>query len=252
MTTNPLELPPPDDPLERVHMLARDLAYGAVQGLWSPRIIYIYDGISAMVLQGGANPLDANIIEYIERKWHDDIPDLGMLVSFGFFTILNTAKDRTDYIITDKAFALLDKPVTPASIFISYKREESSAFALLLLARLKAVGLDAFLDMKDLSPGDDWHSRLEEEVKRRKYFICLIGPSTLDSPYVREEIRWAMETKGIRTLPIWHRGFAYDPDEYPEFAVFLSKNAIVVEREHAKAYNNAVIELLNFFGFTPT
>ncbi len=31
---NPLEMPPPDDPLERIHTLARDLAWDAVHKLW--------------------------------------------------------------------------------------------------------------------------------------------------------------------------------------------------------------------------
>jgi hypothetical protein len=249
---NPLEQPAPDDPVERIHTMARDLAYGAVHDLWSAKIVFVNDGISMALLQGGLNEGDANIFNYVERKWHDNIPYPDMLVSFGYLTIMSSTSTRTDYILTEKAFALLEKPTTQESIFISYKRDESSAFALLLLARLKAVGLDAFLDMKDLSPGDDWHSRLEDEVRGRKHFICLIGPTTLDSPYVREEVEWAMDTKGVRTIPIWHRGFRHVEDKYPEFALFLSKNAIIVENEHAKAYNNAVIELLNYFGFTPT
>ena len=31
---NPLEQPAPDDPIERVHAFARDLAWGAVNGKW--------------------------------------------------------------------------------------------------------------------------------------------------------------------------------------------------------------------------
>ncbi len=41
---NPLELPVPDDPIERVHALARDLAYGALHNEWQSEITMYQSG----------------------------------------------------------------------------------------------------------------------------------------------------------------------------------------------------------------
>jgi hypothetical protein len=145
-----------------------------------------------------------------------------------------------------------NSPLT--SVFISYHRRESSALALLVLARFKMLGLEPFLDM-NIEPGDDWAARLEIEVKSREYFVCLLGPGTLESPYVRQEIRWALEA-GARVIPIWHGGFsdarlAGFRAQYPQLGAFYDKQAIRIEQEHTAAYEIAIIQLLNRFGMMP-
>ena len=61
-----------------------------------------------------------------------------------------------------------------------------------------------FID-KNMPGGGIWKADLEKHVKECKYFICLIGPSTLDSPNVRDEIRWATDYKKV-IIPICHNG----------------------------------------------
>jgi hypothetical protein len=41
-------------------------------------------------------------------------------------------------------------------------------------------------------------------------------------------------------------------NQYPRLTTFLRRNAIIVENETAKAYESALTELLNYFGFTPS
>lgn len=244
---SPFELPLPNDPLERIHTLARDLAWGAAYKMWSAVISATPHGVFWI----GTNSEHSERIEaYLEKKWHGNPPSPDFLIAFGYLAFKNEANYGTDYLLTEKAFQLLEKPISTKA-FISYNRAESSAFALLILARLKAAGVDAFLDLTGLTPGEDWRIRLENEVKTREHFICLVGPQTLASPYARDEISWALES-GRHTLPIWHNGFQLNAGDHTELANFLNKNAIIVENENAKAYNNAVIELLNYFGFTPT
>jgi hypothetical protein len=243
---NPLEVPPPDDLVERIHILARDLAWGAVNKMWGVVISVTPHGVFWI---GYSSENREKIEAYLEHKWQGNPPSPDFLIAFGYLAFKNEANYGTDYLLTEKAFQLLEKPVA-TKVFISYNRAESSAFALLILARLKAVGIDAFLDLTGLTPGEDWRLRLENEVKTREHFICLIGPQTLASPYARDEIAWAMQSDR-HTIPIWHNGFRLNTDDASALGNFLNKNAIVVENENAKAYNNAVIELLNYFGFTP-
>lgn len=106
-----------------------------------------------------------------------------------------------------------------------------------------------------IQPGDDWHAQLESEVAGREYFVSLIGPTTLDSAYVRKEIRWAIESNA-QIIPVWHNGFGETEltdfqQQYPKLEPFFSKNAILVEQENPVAYEGAIIQLFNRFGFTP-
>ncbi len=243
----PINLPVPEDPLLRIRRLARDLAYGVLHGTWDP-YLQVSPGENQDDwdrAKGQENPLQT----YMVATWQGQSPRAHLLRALGYLHLEESDRFHAYYTLTPKAYELLDTPLH-ASIFISYHRRESSAFALLLLARLKAAGLDAFLDLKDLTPGDDWHSRLEQEIKTRQHFICLIGPASLESPYVREEIQWALDGNR-RTIPVCHGGFRPEQNRYPELDPFLKRNAILVENENARAYNNAVLELLNYFGFTP-
>jgi hypothetical protein len=244
---NPLELPPPDDSLERIHTLARDLAWGAINKMWGAVISVTPHGVFWL---GYSSESSERIEAYLESKWRGNPPSPDFLIAFGYLAFKKEANYGTDYLLTEKAFQLLEKPISTKA-FISYNRAESSAFALLILARLKAAGIDVFLDLTGLTPGEDWRERLENEVKTREHFICLVGPQTLASSYMRDEIAWALES-GRHTIPIWHNEFRLNMGDHSELANFLNKNAIIVENENAKAYNNAVIELLNYFGFTPT
>jgi hypothetical protein len=243
----PLDLPVPDDPIQRVRRLARDLAYGVLHGKWTAafQITPDADRDTWNIRDRESNPLQ----DYITATWQDNPPRAHLLLLFEYTRLESSDRFHAHYVLTPQAFALLDEPAH-ASIFISYSRKESSAFALLVLARLKAVGLDAFLDMKDLELGEDWHARLEQEIKSRQVFICLVAPTSLASSHIRDEIQWALEANA-RLIPVCHNGFRPEQNKHDALTRFIRRNAIIVENENAKAYNNAIIELLNYFGYTP-
>jgi hypothetical protein len=197
----------------------------------------------------GSGQQNQNLLEYLEQKWNDQYPSADLLVSFGYLNWLEERESGTNvYILNGKAFALLEKPTAPPSVFISYRRNQSSALGLLIVARLKAVGIEnPFIDM-NIDPGDEWHALLEKTVRQSQYVIALIGPGTLESPYVRRELDWAARTPGAQIIPIWHNGYAGE-GETPE--ALSSKNAIRIKEESAEEYELAVIKLLNRLGYTP-
>src|SRR5262249_7958909 len=142
----------------------------------------------------------------------------------------------------------LEKPTVAPSVFISYRRNQSSALGLLIVARLKAVGVpNPFIDMV-IDPGAEWHALLEKTIRQSRYFIALIGPGTLESPYVRNEIAWALITPDQVIIPCWHGGFNPGPD-YP--AALGTRNAIRLKEESAQEYELALIKLLNRMGYGP-
>ena len=247
----PLEEPVPKDAMGRIRAFARDLAFGAVENLWGTtfRISRRYDKYDELIDH------DGRILEPLMQKWNNQIPNTGIMITCGYLSLERNEKGfATYYRLLKPAFELLNS-VTPSSIFISYKRDESSAFALLLLTRLKVVGLDAFLDMQDIRPGDEWHARLETEVCERENFICLLSQRTLDSLYVRQEITWALDQEN-RIIPVLHNRFSEKQlckvcQQYPEIAALQGKNLVEVQGENIEGYNNAILKVLNYFGYTP-
>lgn len=208
--------------------------------------------------RGDWYPVTGNRIllrQYLFITWGLKQPDASLLHSFGVFQQVSeeaTASDRGmehtlwGYLLTPKAFALLDV-LLEHKIFISYKRSESSAFALLLYDRLRALGFDVFIEMQKLNPGEVWRERLHSEIDRADVFICLISSKSLDSENVRDEIRWAMKNRDKPAIAIWHNGYSYDGKTYSEFAHLLDeKNAIVVSPEHILGYDNAITQLTQF------
>ena len=236
-----MKLPIPKEKVAQIHEFATDLAVGFNDGAWPSNFL-----LSETV--GGDNwALDegAELLEELEsKKWGGTFPKYHSLISMGYLT-----HSRLDtYELTEKALSLVDEPVTQPNLFISYKRSESSAFALLLEARIKyETNATPFLD-KSIEPGDDWHPRLEEKVKSCEAFVCVIWRGTLDSKYVQNEIRWALSNgKNNLILPVWHNEYDGSHPNDP----LQSKQAVIVGDENTKNYDSAVNEIMNRLGFSP-
>jgi len=220
------------NPISRVRLLAKETAQGAYEGVW-----------------GASNFINQQTYqEYLRRRWPNNRPDWGLLYQNGYFSHLPGGSEQ----IEKPAFDLVIETI-PANVFISYRRKESSAFALLVLARLKEVDISPFLDMS-LRPGDNWHAYIKEQIQQRDYFVILLGKETLNSDVVKQEIQWAIEGDA-EIIPIWHNGFEYKEGEFDLpldiQKVLRSNHSIRVLEESALAYNNAIVELLNRFGITP-
>jgi hypothetical protein len=230
--------PMPQNPIGRVRTLAKELAEGASHELWATNFH----------LDRGEITYE-NVKSYIEKRWNNFRPSNQLLIANGY-----ASEDTNSSILSlsHSAFSLLDT-VEPANIFISYKRSESSAFALLVLSRLKAEGLEPFVDMS-LVPGEIWHAGLQERIEASDYFIMLLGKQTLKSEVCLQELTWAWKSKRI-IIPVWHNGFRYRPEKWnlpPEISKVLGQtHSIQVKEESALGYNNVIVELLNRFGITP-
>ncbi len=234
--------PLPQNPMTRIRTLAKELAEGAAIGLWD---------ISFRMFRGVlvTSEDQQGLIRYLNERWDNASPNFGLLMGNGY---LHYETSNNDFYITKAAFDLIDE-TEPENVFISYKRSESSAFALLVLARMKAAGMEPFLDLA-LQPGDDWEKGLKERIQKYQYLVALLGHDTLKSEVCIKEISWAIES-GLSIIPIWHNGFVYKSgawDVSKKVDTALSKtHTIRVIEESALGYNNALVELLNRFGVMP-
>jgi hypothetical protein len=192
------KVPISSDTDKRIETLARELAEGAKAEIWEPSIV-----------ADRRELIGTEVSNYLTIRWNNQYPSPELLDRYGYLE-----RYSGGYHITKAAFDLT-KATPPTTIFISYKRSESSAFALLVLHRLKEAGLDAFLDIK-LETGEPWHPELEERIKGSDNFVVLLGAKTLESRWVCKEIEWAI-TEKKRILPIWQPGFSTNDSSQWQF-----------------------------------
>lgn len=233
------KIPIPSGEVAKVKLLAKELALGVHRELW-------HNWLQTVTM----NEFDSQFHNYFCTRWVNSNVErkLELLRAHGYATAINSG-----YVLTESAFNLLDE-VEPYNVFTSYRRHDSSALALLVLARLKEHSLVPFVDMA-LEAGGNWHADLEERIEKCDYFIILLGKETLSSPVTLKEIDWSLKyVKSI--IPIWHSGFDIGDEKWKELPAEVMNsiqqtNAIRVTDESASGYNTAIVELLNRFGITP-
>jgi hypothetical protein len=241
----------PVAPMARVRVFTRELAEGASHGLWDTTFDFRYYAKTEEAALGmwfDQHSTDERLDKYLTARWEGNYPNLQLLQTMGYIERRN---DRMD--MTRHAFKLLDE-VMSANVFISYKRTESSAFALLINRELKGAGLEPFIDMA-LIPGDNWEESLKKRIQESNYLIVLLGKETLRSQVTVQELGWALDAN-VTLIPIWHNGFVYKSGTWDTIPVRIDKiltstHTIRVVEENPVAYQSAIIELLNRFGVTP-
>jgi TIR domain len=248
---NPLLSPLPADPIQRIHDYARDLAYLGVHSELNYGAL-IFDTRELHQFYEDSSDSQRRFVE----KWGEYGPNLHAppfptLESFGYINrILDAENNTKSYQLTQKAFTLLDKPAAPPSVFISYRHQESSTFALLIEARLQLRGgAGVFVD-RDIPGGDDWWAHIQQQIAESKVFIVLLGKTALDPrSWLVKELELATNAK-CRIIPIWHNGHTLAAQKLTTCPAILDVNhGYTVMEESALAYDTAVIWLLNTLGY---
>ncbi len=242
--------PKESGPISEIRQLAREWAMGVHRNLWPPG----FSGWIDLAIRKGGAPNDKNFVLYLDLRWPNDRFDnlLERLEGHGYIR---------NHRLIQSAFQLLQE-TTPYNVFVSYKRSDSSAFALLVSFRLNERGLVPFVDMAT-KVGDKWYDELHKRIKECGYFIVLLGRNTLKSDMTTQEIKWAIqyrdqgkENKEKIIIPIWHSGFNVKHKRWDCVDDIIKNevndtNAIRVLDESASGYNTAIVKLLNRFGITP-
>jgi len=252
MIDNPLEQPVPESRIEQIEAFARDLAYGFNKGLWGGVFTRMSEPDEPLILWTEVGS-ENEISTYLREKWDNYRPEIEIMVHSGY---LSQEEQPSRYTLTPKALELLKKPAAAPQVFVSYRRSSSSAFAALVVARLKLADrmISVFTD-KDIPLGEQWADLLEERVRSTKYFVCLLAPDTLESEWVRKEINWAFESDSI-VISITHNGFRLDneDDESQEIKEIREKLKTVqvhrVLEENIDNYDDAMNRLVRNLGYS--
>jgi hypothetical protein len=96
-------------------------------------------------------------------------------------------------------------PACPLKVFLCHAKSDKPAVRK-LYQRLRAAGIDAWLDEEDLLPGQDWEREIPRAVRASdSVIVCLSCKSINKTGYVQKEIKFALDVA----------------DEQPEGAIFL-------------------------------
>ena len=129
-------------------------------------------------------------------------------------------------------------------IFISYRRDETAAWAIMMNERLaERFGADKiFMDMDSIAPGDDFVEVIKSKVGACEVLVVVIGRAWLTctdesgrrrldnhDDFVRLEVKAALE-RGIRVIPVLVNGARPPrPEEVPDdLSPLCHRNALAL------------------------
>lgn len=100
-------------------------------------------------------------------------------------------------------------------VFISYAHKDRDRFALEFASKLRAHGIDAWIDAWELLPGDSLVDKVYEEgLKNSRAMIIILSMNSIHRPWVREELNYAFIKRlsgKLRIVPV-----VIDDCEVPE------------------------------------
>jgi len=91
-------------------------------------------------------------------------------------------------------------------VFVSHASEDKERFVVDLATRLRARGIDAWLDKWEMFPGDSRVDKIfEEGLKDATAVIIVLSANSIAKPWVREELNASVVqriSKGTKVIPI--------------------------------------------------
>jgi serine/threonine protein kinase len=99
-------------------------------------------------------------------------------------------------------------------VFVSYRREADAGWAALIANRLAGQhGIDVFIDRHRVDSASQIPEKIQTAIRDCDFFVCLLARTTLESGWVREEIRLA-NAAGKPMIPVIHEGFRRPVDRH--------------------------------------
>lgn len=81
-------------------------------------------------------------------------------------------------------------------VFISYAREDS-VFALQLVDALRVIGVDAWIDVQNITVGEKWSDAIQHGLDRCDIMLLIISPASMQSRNVSDEWEYYLETDKV-------------------------------------------------------
>ncbi|QNR96652.1 toll/interleukin-1 receptor domain-containing protein [Stenotrophomonas sp. 169] len=100
----------------------------------------------------------------------------------------------------------MDLVANNPKVFVSHASEDKDSFVLEFATKLRAHGVDAWVDKWEMLPGDKLiHKIFEEGLKAPDAFIIVLSTTSVTKPWVREELDVAAVKRisnGMKLIPV--------------------------------------------------
>ncbi len=134
--------------------------------------------------------------------------------------------------------------------FISYRRENGGIYLALLISHLlQEKGKKVFLDLNDISYGEEFPQKIKKGIECSSVFLSLLTPGCLDrctseNDWVYKEISYAFQW-GIKCLPVAQDTFKWPTDALPGIKKLQNKNAVIIG--HIIDLQRVIDDILTFY-----
>jgi hypothetical protein len=82
-------------------------------------------------------------------------------------------------------------------LFLSHASEDKPLIRD-LYTRLKAIGLEPWLDEIDLVPGQNWKDTIQRQIQQSDYFLACLTSNSGKAGFLRKEFEYALERYAVR------------------------------------------------------
>lgn len=137
-----------------------------------------------------------------------------LLLTLSRWASRNTAPHEAQIELGHGARALKMPPLTPESIFISYKRTDWDEFVFPLIDELERHGIPYWVDQRHIPNSVDWQDQINEALAVCRRMILCLSPAALESRHVKVEYRYFFNNahQGKELYPIMCRPTALPPE----------------------------------------
>ena len=106
-----------------------------------------------------------------------------------------------------RAVSIADRAIEAHTVFISYERASATAWVTLIAQELaREHGIRCFVDAASLDRAESTRRRIRSAIRDCEVFICILGATTLQSQWVRDEIAMAWQARKTM-VPVLLEGF---------------------------------------------
>jgi hypothetical protein len=96
--------------------------------------------------------------------------------------------------------------MTAPKVFVSHASEDKARFVVDFARRLRENGVNAWLDQREMKPGDSLVDKIfEEGLKEARAVVIVLSATSVQKPWVREELNASVVnrvTRGTKLIPV--------------------------------------------------
>lgn len=137
------------------------------------------------------------------------------------------------------------------SVFISYRRKDSSTLATLVTKELERQNIDVFLDTLNIDGGGSFPKRLYNAIESADILVCLLGSETLESQWVKKELQHAHKLGKI-LIPVFQESYITKTTSETYIQALLESDGVHILDLRNLYIDEAISHLAQLIKDTPT